>query len=145
MYLMIDSSSTNSIIQIPLLHFLWLVLISFICAFSKRLNDYASHPDEYHSFLLFISEVLLSGVCGVLIGALTKYFNNNIYLITFFTGAGGILGIEYLKIGIKVFLSLRNIKIPDSECIDRNLRDEHLSEYSNNHTIEIKRKNKKKR
>lgn len=97
---MIDSSSTNSIIQIPLLHFLWLVLISFICAFSKRLNDYASHPDEYHSFLLFISEVLLSGVCGVLIGALTDYLFKNIYLVTFSCGVGGILGTTSLKIAI---------------------------------------------
>lgn len=97
----------------PLIRFLWVALISFISAFSKTLNDYASTPNtmKKYSFLFFISKVLLSGVCGVLIGALTNFLSTNVYLVTFSCGVGGIIGIRSIRIGIKILFSIKKIPI----------------------------------
>lgn len=103
------NNDTNN--NIPVLQIFWTILISFFCAFVKELNDYAKTPKEKHNFLLFVSEILLSGVCGSLIGILTMYFINNVYIITFCSGIGGILGLQLIKLGFKVFLVLKNVDL----------------------------------
>lgn len=96
----------NSILQI-----LWLILISFFCSFAKSLNDYAKLPKRKQNFLLFVSEVLLSGICGVLTGLLCIYLYANIYVVLFCGGLGGLLGLKVVKVIFKLFLTLQQVDI----------------------------------
>lgn len=96
----------NSILQI-----LWLILISFFCSFAKSLNDYAKLPKRKQNFLLFVSEVLLSGICGVLTGLLCIYLYTNIYVVLFCGGLGGLLGLKVVKVIFKLFLTLQQVDI----------------------------------
>ena len=100
----------NQIIRILLIFF-----VSFICAFSKEFNSYAKNPYKRNSLLIFISQVLLSGVCGMLIGLLATTYTDNIYIIIFISGAAGIIGSGSIRIVIRVLLSLRNINISENE------------------------------
>ena len=127
----------------PIIQVLLLILISFMCSFSKELNDYAKHPYKENAFLMFVSEVILSGVCGVLIGVLTKYMINNIYLIIFFTGVGGIFGIQSLRIGVKILMSLKNINISD-ESIEE-LEDKESNKKHNTYKNDDRRHYKRRR
>lgn len=105
----------NSILQI-----LWLILISFFCSFAKSLNDYAKLPKRKQNFLLFVSEVLLSGICGVLTGILCIYLYTNIYVVLFCGGLGGLLGLKVVKVIFKLFLSLQQVDIDlDNDTEDK--------------------------
>lgn len=105
----------NSILQI-----LWLILISFFCSFAKSLNDYAKLPKRKQNFLLFVSEVLLSGICGVLTGILCIYLYTNIYVVLFCGGLGGLLGLKVVKVIFKLFLTLQQVDIDlDNDTEDK--------------------------
>lgn len=105
----------NSILQI-----LWLILISFFCSFAKSLNDYAKLPKRKQNFLLFVSEVLLSGICGVLTGLLCIYLYANIYVVLFCGGLGGLLGLKVVKVIFKLFLTLQQVDIDlDNDTEDK--------------------------
>lgn len=97
--------------NIPIIQLLWIAGISFFGAFAKELNDYAKMPKEKHNFLLFISEILLSGVCGTLLGIVTKVISSNPYIIMFCSGIGGILGLQLVKFVIRVVLVMKNIDL----------------------------------
>lgn len=110
----------NSDNNIPFIQILWLILVSFFCSFAKELNDYAKSPKK--DFLLFVSEVLLSGVCGCLAGVLGMYVTKNMYLITFTGGIGGILGLHVVKLAIKVLFVMKNVDLKQID-IDKELND----------------------
>lgn len=95
--------------QFPILQFLWFILISFVCSFAKNFNDYALYTRKDKKFVVFISEIILSGICGVLLGALCKYLIDNIYLVSFSCGIGGIFGLKSLQLGGKILLNLKNL------------------------------------
>ncbi|AMS01166.1 putative holin [Bacillus phage AR9] len=107
---------------------LWVVVISFFSAFAKELNDRAKNPKE--TFLLFLSEVLLNGVCGAITGVLAFNLTDNIYTISAISAIGGLMGmnlIKYItKLGIVYVAALRNINVDDLSKI--NLDDEKPSE-----------------
>lgn len=134
----------NNLFNTPIIQILWIVFISFICSFSKELNSYIRfcHKKSDRAFLIFMSNVFLSSVCGVLIGALTRYLKNNIYLVTFFSGVGGMLGFKSIKIAINVFLSLKNINLTSNQFIE-----DEFKKYNDidNHTIKKIEEHKKKK
>lgn len=103
-----DNNANNNI---PILQILWITLIAFFCSFSKKLNEYAKTPKDKQNFMLFVSEILLSGVCGTLLGVLTLNFFKSIYVIAFIAGIGGLLGLQLLKFAFKVFLVVKNVDI----------------------------------
>lgn len=103
----------NSILRI-----LWLILISFFCSFAKSLNDYAKLPKRKQNFLLFVSEVLLSGICGVLTGLLCIYLYTNMYIVLFCGGLGGLLGLKVVKLVFKLFISIQQVNIKDFDLED---------------------------
>lgn len=103
----------NSILRI-----LWLILISFFCSFAKSLNDYAKLPKRKQNFLLFVSEVLLSGICGVLTGLLCIYLYTNMYIVLFCGGLGGLLGLKVVKLVFKLFMSMQQVNIKDFDLED---------------------------
>lgn len=103
----------NSILRI-----LWLILISFFCSFAKSLNDYAKLPKRKQNFLLFVSEVLLSGICGVLTGLLCVYLYTNMYIVLFCGGLGGLLGLKVVKLVFKLFMSMQQVNIKDFDLED---------------------------
>jgi len=94
---------------------LWVVVISFFSAFAKELNDRAKDPKE--TFLLFVSEVLLNGVCGAITGVLAFNLTSNIYTISAISAIGGLMGmnlIKYItKIGIVYVATLKNISMDE--------------------------------
>lgn len=108
----------NSILQ-----FLWLILISFFCSFAKALNNYAKLSKRKQNFLLFISEVLLSGICGILIGIICMYIFEDVYIIIFCGGLGGLLGVNMVKIMFKILLALKDIDIDLDDIEDDNKKD----------------------
>ncbi|ALN97832.1 hypothetical protein Bp8pS_153 [Bacillus phage vB_BpuM-BpSp] len=107
-----------------LVKILWLIVISFFSAFAKELNDRAKDPKV--TFLLFISEVLLNGVCGAITGILMFNLTDNIYTVSAVAAIGGLMGMSFLKQVLKIVLlyitSLKNIKLEDLQKV--NLGDE---------------------
>lgn len=101
-----------------ILHILWLILISFFCSFAKSLNDYAKLPKRKQNFLLFVSEVLLSGICGVLTGLLCIYLYTNMYIVLFCGGLGGLLGLKVVKLVFKLFITMQQVDIKDFDLED---------------------------
>lgn len=101
---------------------LWLVLVSFVSSFSKNLNSYAKLPKRKRKFLVFISEVLLSGLCGSLAGIMSIYLYNNIYINTFLSGIGGILGVKTINIISRLLMAAKkiDIRIKDTEQNNNN-------------------------
>lgn len=115
----------NSILQI-----LWLTLISFFCSFAKSLNDYAKLPKRKQNFLLFVSEVLLSGICGVLTGILCIYLYANIYIVLFCGGLGGLLGLKIVKVLFRLFMTIQQVNIEDID-LDDDIKDENNNKKNN--------------
>jgi hypothetical protein len=112
-------SNDDTIVKI-----LWVVVIAFFSAFAKELNDRAKDPKE--TFLLFVSEVLLNGVCGAITGVLAFNLTDNIYTISAISAIGGLMGmnlIKYItKLGIVYVATLKNISMDEINKI--NLGDE---------------------
>lgn len=103
---------------------LWVVVIAFFSAFAKELNDRAKDPKE--TFLLFVSEVLLNGVCGAITGVLAFNLTDNIYTISAISAIGGLMGMNLIKyvtkLGIVYVATLKNITMDDLNKV--NLDDE---------------------
>jgi hypothetical protein len=92
---------------------LWVVVISFFSAFAKELNDKAKNPKE--TFMLFVSEVLLNGVCGAITGVLAFNLTDNIYTISAISAIGGLMGMNLImyitKLGIVYVAALKNVSM----------------------------------
>jgi hypothetical protein len=113
----------DSIIKI-----LVVVVISFFSAFTRELNDRAKNPKE--SFLMFVSEVLLNGVCGAITGVLAFGLTDNIYIVFALASVGGLMGMSLLVYVTKMLLlhvaALKNISLDQINQI--NLEDEKKEE-----------------
>jgi hypothetical protein len=107
---------------------LWVVVIAFFSAFAKELNDRAKDPKE--TFLLFVSEVLLNGVCGAITGVLAFNLTDNIYTISAISAIGGLMGMNLIKyvtkLGIVYVATLKNISMDELNKV--NLEDDKKSE-----------------
>jgi hypothetical protein len=112
-------SNDDTIVKI-----LWVVVIAFFSAFAKELNDRAKDPKE--TFLLFVSEVLLNGVCGAITGVLAFNLTDNIYTISAISAIGGLMGMNLIKyvtkLGIVYVATLKNISMDEINKV--NLGDE---------------------
>jgi hypothetical protein len=127
---------------------LWVVAIAFFASFAKELNDKAKDPKQ--TFLLFVSEVLLNGVCGAITGVLAFNFTGNIYTISAVSAVGGLLGINLIKyvarIGIVQIAALKNISMDDLNKVsldDETEKDNKVlveSEDKKENAIEVKPK-----
>lgn len=99
---------------------LWVLVISFFSAFAKELNDKAKDPKE--TFLLFVSEVLLNGVCGAITGVLAFNLTDNIYTVSAIAAVGGLLGMSIIKyvtkLGIVYVAALKNISMEDLDKVN---------------------------
>jgi hypothetical protein len=99
----------------PLMKLLWVTLLSFFSAFAKELNDKAKDPSE--KLIMFLSEIFLNGVCGMIVGAITLSFTDNVYFVSACSAIGGLFGMNAVKIVLKYLLAyisvLKNIKVDD--------------------------------
>lgn len=110
--------------ELKIFEILWIALVSFTSAFAKELNEYAMLKPNKKNYLLFVSKVLLSGVCGILIGVLAIYFYDNIYIETVAAGLGGLLGLSAIRSLIKIFLALKKIdmSVLDDDILEKDLK-----------------------
>jgi len=96
-------------------------VIAFLCAFAKEFSD-SVHKKE--SFLLFLTDFILSGVCGSLIGLVAIEYIESPYISLFIAGAGAFLGSKGLEAVIKVvFQKYLNVTI-DSKNKEKKEEDE---------------------
>lgn len=99
---------------------LWVIIVSFFSSFAKELNDKAKDPKE--SFLLFVSETLLNGISGFVIGILLFSITDNLFAITAGCAIGGITGVKlltYITKFIILYISmLKNVNIDKLKDVD---------------------------
>jgi hypothetical protein len=94
----------------------WMALLAFFTAFSKELRDYANGDDD--TFLMFFSEILLNGVCGIIVGTMTLSFIKNIPFVLACSAVGGLFGMTAVKAMFKIALIAKNIDISDIDLDD---------------------------
>lgn len=100
---------------------LLMITVSFFAAFAIGLNKYASHlsTDKPLDKLLIISEILIHGISGLLIGLICTKFVSDMYLLSAISGVGGMAGQKLLYI-----LARNVIKNISNIDVDKGLGDD---------------------
>lgn len=99
---------------------LYSLLIAFFGATCKEIND--KSRDSTESFNMFFGEIMLHGFSGWIIGLYSiKYISNDIISITIFSGVGGLMGFQLIKVIYKRLFP--DIKDSDLEEEDKNTKD----------------------
>jgi len=92
--------------------FLWIAAVGFFAAFSKEIHDKAQAKETFQEF---ISEILLHGFSGWLIGIAATRFTDDLAIITVVSGVGGLFGFTILKTLVRLAIvygaSLKNVKV----------------------------------
>lgn len=80
--------------------FIIIFATSFFASFSKELNDKAKNNE---TFILFISEIFLNGISGIIMSIIVaKFICNDILVIIGSSFTGGIFGERLLRILISL-------------------------------------------
>lgn len=102
---------------------LLMIIASFFAAFTIGLNKYASHLSTNKPLdkLLIISEILVHGVSGLLIGLVCTKFVSDAYILSAISGVGGMAGQKLLYVLARnVIRNLSKIDVKEGfESIDK--------------------------
>lgn len=106
---------------------LLMILISFFSAFTVGLNKYAIqvYRDKIQvSRMIIISEIMVHGLSGLLIGLVSTRFISDVYTLCAVSGIGGMVGRKLLYVvANNLIASITNIKSVDISNIDNNVDD----------------------
>lgn len=78
---------------------LWIMICSYFAAFCKEINDKAHNTEE--TVFMVISEILLHGLSGTIIGVYVSYQTDSVALITCAAAVGGMFGYNLLRLLLK--------------------------------------------
>lgn len=90
-----------------IINILLMLTISFFAAFTVGLNKYAIKISNDISVnkLVILSEILIHGISGLLIGLMFTKFIDDIYILCAVSGAGGMIGQKLLYAVVKNFMN----------------------------------------
>ena len=93
-----------------------IVISSFLAGFSICMNNEIKKKKP--NFLLALTEVLVHGVSGCIVGMLTSNYTRDIFMICAISAIGGLSGKGLvnivLKIGISLITNAKNINLDDT-------------------------------
>ncbi len=79
---------------------IWCSCFSFFASLLKQLFDAKYYPKNIY---VFVIDVLLSSVCGIVTSLILSYFILNELVVIGISGLGGLLGVS----GIKAFMAFK--------------------------------------
>ena len=102
-----------------------IVAASFFGSFARELNDMTKNSE---SFLKFLSEVLLNGVSGAILGIVANhYWTQDLLLLVAISATCGIMGVVFLKfvlkVAIQMFGKVKEIDIGKIDGIEKDIDD----------------------
>jgi len=107
-------------IQDKFLKIFIIVVASFGAAFAVGLNK--KEKSSQMSFMLFISEVLVHGVSGGIIGLLITRIYDDIFIIAAVSAIGGMVGNQIVYYAVKVFMvmfaNVQKVSIDEINKVD---------------------------
>ena len=119
-------NQNNKILDIFLM-----IVVSFFAAFTVGFNKYAIDISSGKSAnkLLVMSEILIHGISGLLIGLVFTKFVSDTYILCAISGIGGMIGQKLLHVVAKNFIaSIMSIESEKMDEIDGNESDNNYYE-----------------